>query len=218
MSCLKNIVSQNKQTEEGESSTGKKMELEAKRLGDNLEDSEIQLQEESDQEAVIEQLELEIPETVVPNQETSAGTNLDDYQLVKDRERRQVKPNLKYISSNLMKFVLVSGEALESVEPTSFEEAVNCENSESWKKAMREEIQSLNKNETWMLVEKPKNQKVIHCKWIYKLKGAGPKDPLTYKARLVAKGFTQREWIEYNEVFSPIIKYKTIMLVLALVV
>lgn len=54
MPCLKNLVSQNKQTEEGESSTGKKMEFEAKRLGDNLEDSEIQPQEESDQEAVIE--------------------------------------------------------------------------------------------------------------------------------------------------------------------
>lgn len=106
-----------------------------------------------------------------------------------------------------MEFALISGEALESVEPTSFEEAVNCENSENWKKAMREEIQSLNKNETWKLVEKPKNQKVVHCKLIYKLKeGVGPKDPLTYKARLVAEGFTQREGIDYNEVFSLVIK------------
>ncbi|KAL2527730.1 cysteine-rich RLK (RECEPTOR-like protein kinase) 8 [Abeliophyllum distichum] len=96
----------------------------------------------------------------------------------------------------------IDREALESVEPFSYEEA---------KKAMKEEINSLDKNDTWKLVERPKNQKVVHCKWIYKLKeGEEPNDLLRYKSRLVAKGFTQREGIDYNEVFFSMIKYKTI--------
>lgn len=83
---------------------------------------------------------------------------------------------------------------------------------------MKEKMQSLMKNKTWVLVNKPKEGKIIGCKWIYKIKEG---DPITgnirYEASLVAKGFNQREGIDYNEIFYPVGKCTSIRILLSLV-
>lgn len=58
----------------------------------------------------------------------------------------------------------------------------------------------------------------MDCKWIFKVKeGLTSSEPVRFKARLVAKRFTQVEGINYNEIFSLVIKYTTIRIMLALV-
>ena len=104
-------------------------------------------------------------------------------------------------------------------EPRSYAEAVRSKYAKQWQQAMSEEMQSLYENNTWILVPKPKDQRVIDCKWIFKVKeGLTSSEPVRFKARLVAKGFTQVEGIDYNEIFSPVVKYTTIRTILALVV
>ena len=50
--------------------------------------------------------------------------------------------------------------------------------SDKWKLAMKEEMDSLAKNKTWDLVELPESRKVVGCKWVYKLKkGADDTEP-----------------------------------------
>jgi hypothetical protein len=102
-------------------------------------------------------------------------------------------------------------------EPTCYQEAMEVSDSEKWKEAMKEEMDSLERNGTWDLVELLKNRKIVGCKWVYKLKKGVDDKVERYKARLVEKGYSQKEGIDFHEIFSPVVKLVSIRIVLALV-
>ena len=52
---------------------------------------------------------------------------------------------------------------------------------------MKEEFSSLQKNNTWELVDLPLGRKLVKCKWVFKTKFDADGAPLKYKAILVAK-------------------------------
>ena len=81
---------------------------------------------------------------------------------------------------------------------------------------MHDEMNSLNKNKTYDLVELFKGKKVLRNKWVFKLKKDGDK-LVKYKARLVVKGFNQKQGIDFDEICSPIVKMSSIRVVLGLV-
>ncbi|GKF98715.1 retrovirus-related pol polyprotein from transposon TNT 1-94, partial [Tanacetum coccineum] len=83
--------------------------------------------------------------------------------------------------------------------------------------AMKEEMVSLKKNKTWELVDHLAGQKLVSYKWLFKIREGieGVQNP-RYKARLVARGFTQREGIDYNKVYSLVVRHTSIRIILAL--
>ncbi|KAK1627376.1 hypothetical protein QYE76_001691 [Lolium multiflorum] len=130
-----------------------------------------------------------------------------------DRPRRNKGPRPRLIEEcNLVAHALSCAEQVEhGTEPATYTEAVASVDRVKWISAMQEEMQSLDKNGTWDVVPLPKQKKVVRCKWIFKRKeGLSPSEPPRFKARLVAKGFSQIPGIDYNDVFSPVVKHSSI--------
>ncbi|KAG8502260.1 hypothetical protein CXB51_002212 [Gossypium anomalum] len=75
------------------------------------------------------------------------------------------------------------------IEPSCFEEA---EAHQGWKHAMADKISMIDKNQTWQLVERPLNRKVIGVKWVFRAKHNVDGILNKLKSRLVVKGFNQK--------------------------
>ena len=85
-----------------------------------------------------------------------------------------------------------------------------------WRRAMQEEFDALQANDTWTLVPRPSGVNLVTSKWIFRheFKADGSLD--RYKARWVLRSFTQCPGIDYDETFSPVVKPATIRAVLTL--
>eukprot|EP00253_Pinus_taeda_P016236 PITA_16236 len=99
-------------------------------------------------------------------------------------------------------------------EPSSFSDAIKHQ---VWKDAMTEEYDSIMKNYVWEVVPRPQDKIVVMSKWLYKIKHAADGSTEKYKARFVAHGFSQKEGINYDEIFAPVSRYTTIRSIIALV-
>ncbi|KAL5814639.1 hypothetical protein ACOSQ3_025434 [Xanthoceras sorbifolium] len=126
------------------------------------------------------------------------------------RSSRIPKPIQRYSPS--LHYLLLT----DNGEPECYDEAMQVEDSVKWESAMKDEMDSLMSNQTWELVELPSGKKALHNKWVVRIKEEHNGNK-RYKARLIVKGFQQKEGIDYNEIFSPLVKLTTIRLVLKIV-
>jgi hypothetical protein len=101
---------------------------------------------------------------------------------------------------------------LSTIEQNCFEEA---NKDEFWNKAMDEELDQIEKNDTWELVPRPKNKNVIDTKWGFKIKLNEDGHVTRNKTRLVCKGYAQIEGINFEETYAPVARMEAIRLLLA---
>jgi hypothetical protein len=104
----------------------------------------------------------------------------------------------------------------DSGEPECYEEAMQVDTKKKWEQGIKEKMDSLANNQTWDLVQLPIGKRALQNKLVYKLKeeDGGEKQ---YKARLVVRGFAQKKGIDFDEIFSLVIKMTSIRTILSLV-
>ncbi|GJT52209.1 retrotransposon protein, putative, ty1-copia subclass [Tanacetum coccineum] len=110
--------------------------------------------------------------------------NLDNYVLVRDRAKRTTTIPARYRDEGNVSLSRPSGSKVDDMaayafaiaeeedthEPIKFQEAINSSEKDEWVRAMKEEMSSLKKKHTWELVDQPPGQKLVSCKWLYKIK------------------------------------------------
>jgi len=143
------------------------------------------------------------------SQDENLGNALEPPQAQLRRSNRQRKPSTRY---SFDEYVTLT----DGGEPECYQEAIENEEKQKWLDAMQDEMKSLHDNHTVDLVKLPKGKKALENRWIYKLKQESNSTSLRYKARLVVKGFSQRKGIDFNEIFSPVVKMSSIRTVLSL--
>ncbi|CAL9017449.1 unnamed protein product, partial [Prunus brigantina] len=101
-------------------------------------------------------------------------------------------------------------------DPTTLQEALSSLDADLWQEAINDEMDSLESNKTWHLVDLPPGCKTIGCKWILKKKLKPDGSIEKYKARLVAKGYRQRENVDFFDTYSPVTRITSIRVLFAL--
>ncbi len=161
-------------------------------------------------------VEVDVDPFTLSNDRTRSGRTLD-------RRNKYGMPNLDDYDGSIEEeqapthnITQYANAIMNSDEPKSYNDAMNSAESSRWKKAMDDEIKAMHDNESWTLVETTPNMNIIGSKWVYKIKRKGDGTIERYKARLVARGFNQVEGVDYNETFAPVMRYKTLRIILSL--
>ena len=150
----------------------------------------------------------------VPSETDESQMSLDEIQNTVRRSERERRPKNyeDYIS------YLCHGDTdIEDV-PLTVTEALSRPDADCWRQAMQDEMSYFAENDAWDLVDPPDTNSgvsVVQCKWVFKKK-SDSENGVSFRARLVAKGFTQREGIDYDETFAPVIRFSSLRLLLAL--
>lgn len=176
--------------------------------------------EESEAEGSEDDRQIGEEEPEEAEEPVAAADDVQNEEIVGVREGRRTRPP-RYLNDYVTGFALIDEEneadmaymvEVNSSDPATFEEA---QKNLKWRRAMDDEMNSIEKNQTWELTDLPDGAKCIGVKWIFKTKLNEHGKVNKFKARLVAKGYSQKHGIDYTEDYAPVARMDTVRTILA---
>jgi hypothetical protein len=137
---------------------------------------------------------------------------------------RQHKPNSSIFGDEWCNFSAFLGSTMPDPQsphsipvPSSYRQATAATNPHyhDWNEAIQAEIASLEKNRTFTIMKRPSRIRCLGLKWVFKVKENQDGSLARFKARCTALGNLQREGFDYDETFSPVVRYSTVRTLLA---
>ena len=122
---------------------------------------------------------------------------LDDYIVINDHDNSNSEER-DFLNSTFLHYCYNTVHHI----PTSYNNAMTCDEACKWQEAMDDEMCALEENDTFELTTLPPGRKAVGGGWVFNVK-SNPNGEETYKARYVAKGFSQIPDIDFQETFSP---------------
>lgn len=133
----------------------------------------------------------------------------------KNRQEEHPEMNQVKMEEQLLNYFEYAG-ITEKGDPHTAKEAMSTPEAHEWKEAMQSEYKALMKNNTWILVDRSKNRKVIGSRWVPRTKFMADGSVERRKARIVAKGFSQEPNVDFHETFAPVARTSSVRIVMGL--
>nr|GFD04864.1 Gag-Pol polyprotein [Tanacetum cinerariifolium] len=119
------------------------------------------------------------------------------------RTRRQLE-----LDAEMFMFALT----VSRTEPKNIKEAMA---DSAWIESMQEEVHQFDRLDVWELVDRPLCTNIINLKWLWKNKRDEENTVIQNKSRLVAKGYAQKEGVDFEESFAPVVRLEAVRLFIA---
>ncbi|KAE8906575.1 hypothetical protein PF007_g21338 [Phytophthora fragariae] len=133
------------------------------------------------------------------------------------RSTRVRRPNPKYQDYEVdlpLSLVIEAVNAL--MEPQTIDEALSGPDADKWIEALEKEHGDLMRNNTWELVERPKDKKVLTGKWVLVKKRDAQGNVVRHRARITIKGCQQRYGVDYWEMYALVVSQEAVKFTLML--
>jgi len=148
----------------------------------------------------------------------SSTTSKPATQRVSNRTHYKPRPFWETIDLPAPAHTMVFAFALlttEEYEPHTHKQAISSLDAHKQFQAKQEELDLLKVQNVWTIVPEAKNRNIIGCRWVYKIKRDATGNISRYKARLVAQGFSQQPGTDFDAIFSLVVRYDSLWLLIA---